>query len=51
MFSVLDWQRVGAKRMVQHCLNVDYILSVSRIVDLLIINLDWHQIVLKYLLL
>ncbi|XP_014670833.1 PREDICTED: DNA polymerase epsilon catalytic subunit A-like [Priapulus caudatus] len=28
LYSVLDWQRVGAKRMIQHYLNVDYILSL-----------------------
>ena len=29
LYNVLDWQRAGARRMVQHYLNVDIILQVG----------------------
>ena len=31
LYGVLDWQRVGSRRMVQHYLNVDMVLQVRAI--------------------
>ena len=32
LYSVLDWQRQGSRRLLQHYLNVDYLLLVCGLV-------------------